>query len=81
MTKSDKKFPNDKSGSLFDYLRKKNPELTADYKLAEHIGLWPYLVSKVRNGKQELSPADKYKIAEKSGLTVKRIEALIAGGK
>lgn len=69
----------DKSGKLFDYLRKEY-ELTSDSALCERIGLWPYVVSRIRTGKQELSKENKYDISVATGLSIKKIDEMIAEG-
>lgn len=78
MTRAIKQFPNDTSGDLFDYLRKKF-KLGTDKELSDKIDVLPHTVSRVRNGKQELTSQARYRISVNTGLSPKAIEKLIGG--
>lgn len=73
-----KKFPNDKSGKLFDHFREKY-SLSSDRALAARIGLHPPEVSHIRNGKN-VTKSHIYNMAKATGYSIKKIEGMIAEG-
>ena len=78
MATNPKDFPNDKGGKLFPFLREKY-KLTTDSAMCKRINLLPYVVSKIRNGKQPVSKQNKYDISVATGLSIKAIDKLIQG--
>lgn len=79
MKRSNKPHPQDKSNGFLDGLMDRY-KLTSYKALSERIGLWPYVISRVLNGKQELSKENKYDISVATGLSIKKIDEMIAEG-
>lgn len=79
MKRSEKKYPEDKSNGFLDSLMERY-KLTSYKSLSERIGLWPYVVSRVLHGKQELSKENKYDISVATGLSIKKIDEMIEQG-
>jgi transcriptional regulator with XRE-family HTH domain len=76
--KEAKKYPNDTSGNLFDYIKRKF-DLTTDEALAQKTGLWKNDISRIRNGKRKgLTNSNKLKIHVSTKLSIAKIERLIA---
>jgi len=76
MARTQKHFPLDSSGGLLNHLRQKYG-FDTDSELCKRINLLPYVVSKIRNGKQPVSKQNKYDISVATGLSIKKIEELI----
>jgi len=76
MATTKKDYPNDKSGGLFSFLMAKY-KLTTYSALSEKIDVLPHTLSRVLNGKQEVTQEARYRISKRTGLSVKKIDALI----
>lgn len=70
------KFQDDKSGGLFDHLRKVHG-LTADCKLSPLVGLDAPSISQIRHGKRRLSAGNILHTHKATGMPVAEIEALL----
>lgn len=79
MSRTQKQFPNDQSGKLFDFLRAKY-KLNSDKELSEKIDVLPHTISRIRNAKQGVTSEARYRISKTTGMTVKAIDKLIEGG-
>lgn len=79
MKRSSKQYPNDKSNGFLNSLMDRY-KLTTYKALSERIGLWPYVISRVLHGVQELSKENKYDISVATGLSIKKIDEMIAEG-
>jgi hypothetical protein len=77
MPATDKTYPKDLSGNLFDYLKRKFG-LKTDSALAAHIGMWTNDVSRIRNGKRAVTNYSKLKIHVATKVPLKQINRLIA---
>jgi transcriptional regulator with XRE-family HTH domain len=76
--KEAKKYPNDASGNLFNYIKRKF-DLPTDEALAKKTGLWKNDISRIRNGKRKgLSNSNKLQIHNTTKLSIAKIERLIA---
>ena len=80
MAPTNKNFPNDKSGSLFNHLREKF-KLPTDMALGKRINVPRYVISKIRTGKYIVSAQVKYNIHVSTGMSIKAIDKLISEAK
>ena len=78
MARKTKEFPNDKSGKLFSHLYEKY-RLTTDRELSAKTGIARPIISKIRNGKQEVSNSNLVHINEATNMPIKKMRELIAG--
>lgn len=80
MAPTNKHFPDDKSGNLFNHLREKF-KLPTDMALGKRINVPRYVISKIRTGKYIVSAQVKYSIHVSTGIPIKTIDKLIKGEK
>lgn len=72
-----KAVQDDKSGGLFDYLKVKY-KLSNEGKLADFIETLPSVVSEIRHGKREVNEVLLVRICNKTGMSLKKAQVLIA---
>jgi len=68
---------NGNAGGLFSYLKTKH-KLSTDGKLAELIGCKPSEISQIRHSKRIINEALLVRICDRTGMTLKKVQALIA---
>lgn len=78
MARKPKNFPSDKSGGLFPFLYEKY-HLTTDRELSAKTGIARPIISKIRNGKQEVSNSNLVYINESTNIPIRKLRELIAG--
>lgn len=74
--KKPKKFPNDKSGKLFDTLRKRF-DLSSDVALSNATSIAATTISRIRHGTLAVSGTNKLAIYRATKMPIEEIEKLI----